>query len=244
MMHKIIRLAAIADIHYPKYASLLIKCIRYIDFSKIDILVLAGDIIYKGKVNYIINVKNLIRNYWKGPIIAVFGNEEYDELKNRLKKLTLKDILWLDDELQVLTLKGHELAIIGSRGSLEKPTKWQAKNIPNIMEIYKKREERIRELIIRSKNQGYFTILVLHYSPTYATLLGENQKIWQFLASRRMEKIILETKPDLVIHAHAHNSKRTKVVLNSVPIYNVSLPATNSFTIIEINPEKSSKSTL
>ena len=232
-----INIAAVADIHYPKYANLFLEALKRIDFSKIDVMILAGDIIYKGNAKYIVNVHKAIRKYWSGPVISIFGNEEYDEVKDKITKLT-SDFIWLDDEGKILKIKNIGICFIGSRGSIEKPTRWQSKNIPNILQIYKNRENKIKELISRYKSSGYYVILILHYAPTYSTLLGEKREIWPFLASRRLERIIVKLKPDLVIHAHVHNSKRNHVILEGIPIYNVSLPATNSITLITIKPNK------
>ncbi len=234
---KLIRIAAVADVHYPKYASLFVKALERVDFSNIDVLILAGDMVYRGKVHYFKNIVETIRKYWKGEVISIFGNEEYDEVKEKAKSYA-PDFIWLDDESKVLEIKGYKICFIGSRGSLERPTTWQSRNIPNIMNIYKMREEKIAELVSRAKNNGLFTVLVLHYAPTYLTLLGEKKEIWPYLASKRMERKIIKVKPDLVIHAHAHNSRKTHVILEGVPIYNVSIPATNSISIIEIEPKK------
>ena len=48
-----------------------------------------------------------------------------------------------------------------------------------------------------------------------------------------------EIKPDIVIHAHAHNARVTEAVIDSVKIYNVSLPARKGITVIEVSPRKS-----
>ena len=228
-----IRIAAVADVHYPKYASMFLKALSKIDFSNVDLFIMAGDMIFKSKFDYYANVLEAVRKYWKGVIISVFGNEEYEEHEAEIIK-RFPEVIWLRDEHKILIVKGKQLCIIGSRGTIEKPTSWQARNIPNIMDIYKKREEKIMKLIKRTKSQGLLTILVTHYAPTYATLIGERREVWPFLGSLRMERVIRISKPDLVIHGHAHNSRRSRAGVNGVPVYNVSLPATKQISIIEV----------
>lgn len=229
-----IRIAAVADVHYPKYADVFLKALSQIDYSEIDMFLMVGDMVFKSRFVYYANILKAVRKYWRGVIISIFGNEEYEEHENEIVR-KFSDVLWLRDESKALIMKGTQMCIVGSRGTIEKPTSWQARNIPNIIQIYKERERRIMKLINRAKSQGMLTVLVTHYAPTYVTLFGEKREAWPFLGSLRMEKVIKMTKPDLVIHGHAHNSKRNQATIDEISVYNVSIPATKRISIIEVS---------
>ncbi|MEM0333746.1 MAG: metallophosphoesterase, partial [Candidatus Aenigmatarchaeota archaeon] len=67
---------------------------------------------------------------------------------------------------------------------------------------------------------------------TYKTLTGENPLFYQNLGSLELEKIILETKPNLVIHGHSH--KGTKFAwIDSIPVFNVCFPLNKDLVLIE-----------
>ena len=232
-MRSLIKIAAVADVHYPKYAETFLRALDQIDYSNIDLFLMVGDMVFKSKIAYYTNVLKVIREHWKGVIVSVFGNEEYEEHEDQIIK-RFPDVMWLRDESKNLVIKGAQVCIVGSRGTIERPTSWQARNIPNIMQIYKERERKIMRLIKRAKSQGMLTVLVTHYAPTHATLFGEKEEAWPFLGSLRMERVIKVTKPDLVIHGHAHNSKRNRAIVGGVPVYNVSLPAVRRISVIEV----------
>jgi Icc-related predicted phosphoesterase len=75
-------------------------------------------------------------------------------------------------------------------------------------------------------------ILLMHYSPTYKTLEGENPRFFSTLGSQVYENILLNRKPDLVLHGH--NYRGTKQAwIETVPVFNVSLPLNKEIVIID-----------
>lgn len=229
-------IGAVADIHSPKGLLDFIRALNNAPKDKIKLLILAGDVIFKGRVEGLKGVCEALKSKLKQvPTIAVFGNEEYDEVKDKLLK-ACDVIRWVDDNLLVTKVEDKNVVIIGSRGCLDEPTSWQAKNIPNIKEIYRERARKIGELLRKAKSLGGLVILVTHYPPTYRTLEGEPRRVWPQMACKALEKYIVEYKPNIVIHGHAHNSKVYEVTIGSTRVYNVSLPATKKITIIDIKP--------
>ncbi|MEM4686351.1 MAG: metallophosphoesterase family protein, partial [Zestosphaera sp.] len=61
---------------------------------------------------------------------------------------------------------------------------------------------------------------------------------YPFMGSQLMEKVVKEAKPDIVIHAHAHNARVVEASMGNTKIYNVSLPARKGLTQVEIQPRK------
>jgi len=228
---------AIADVHSPKYLEDFKRVLN--NSPDVDLMLLAGDMIYKGRVEEYENVLSAIKSRYDGcKMIACFGNEEYD---NRIEQITksYNDVTWLNDESVTINIKGLELSIFGTRGCLDRPTAWQRKNIHNIIQIYEQRLKRINEALasLALKKTSY-VILLSHYSTTFKTLVGEPQWAWPELGSSRLEEGMKRHGPNLVIHGHAHNSKVHVVTINGTQVYNVSFPATRKLTIIKLQGVK------
>jgi Icc-related predicted phosphoesterase len=228
-----VTVGAIADIHSPKYLEDFKRVLN--NSPDVDLMLLAGDMIYKGRVEEYENVLNAIRSRYDGcRMVACFGNEEYD---NRIEQITksYNDVTWLIDECVTINVKGLELNIFGTKGCLDRPTAWQRKNIPNIAQIYELRLKKIDEALasLVLKKAGY-VIMLSHYSTTFKTLTGEPRWAWPELGSSRLEEVVKRHGPQLVIHGHAHNGKVHMVTIDRTQVYNVSFPATRKLTIIKL----------
>lgn len=224
-------IAALADIHGD--INLLKSALENLENP--SLLLLAGDLVYKDNYSQLPEIIDEITNVYNGPIIACFGNEEYEQ--SRQNYLEEKRIKWLDDQIEYIKLNDLETAIIGSRGSLDQPTYWQRKNIPEIRQIYVNRIKTIAKLLMEAKDKGRYTIILTHYAPTYKTLVGEREKIWPMLGCRKMEtQIIRKMHPNIWIHGHAHKSTVHQTTINETKVYNVSLPAIGKVTNIKLGP--------
>ena len=221
-------IAASSDIHSPKFFDVFLRSVDSLQVHP-DLFLLVGDVIDKGKIEEYEKVSNVFFGRIKCPIVACFGNEEYMELRDEIKK-RVNEIKFLDDESIILEINGTSVGIVGSSGSLDRPTRWQRKNIPNIQEIYENRVKKVDELL--SQLEADFRILMVHYAPTYKILEGENPIIYPELGCKKFEKVILERKPDLVITGHSHKGKK-EVWLDTIPIINVALPLRNEIVVID-----------
>ena len=224
---------AIADVHSPKYLEDFKKVLS--NSPDVDLILLAGDMIYKGQVEEYENVLNAIKSRYDGcKVVACFGNEEYDD---RIEQIVERydEVTWLNDEFTIINIKGLELSIVGTKGCLDRPTTWQRKNIPNIVQIYEQRLKKVDEVLasIALKRADYI-ILLSHYSTTFKTLVGEPRWAWPELGSTKLEEIVKKRGPHLVIHGHAHNGQVHVATINGIQVYNVSFPATRKLTIIKL----------
>lgn len=226
-------LAAVADVHSPRYLSLYRRALEELN-TKPDLMVWAGDMVDRNSIGMLKPVLEITRRRLGDiEIVAVYGNEEYRGYEDRYRKL-YPGIKWVNDEYIVLEIKGIRLGLIGTRGALDKPTPWQEKNIPGIQEYYQKLPSRIKEIAENIRGEVDQLVLVTHYGVTYKNLVGEPRRIWPYLASRSMEKIISPRLFNTIIHGHAHNGGIEKTMVNNVPVYNVSLPARKRITLIKI----------
>jgi Icc-related predicted phosphoesterase len=133
-------------------------------------------------------------------------------------------------------VRNIDVGIVGSQGSLESPTTWQAENVPNIENIYAERIDEISELL--TKLETDIKILLIHYPPTYKVLKGERRWAYPRIGCNRCEKLISSDKVDAVICGHSHLGLPFALV-NNVPIYNVSFPVTRKISVIEISEKVS-----
>lgn len=221
-------IAAVADIHCPKYFDLFKNALKEIPTP--DLFLLVGDTVLKNDYTQLSDVISAIRNCYENKIIACFGNEEYEDSLMEYKKF--EEITWLSDESTVLDIKGKNLGIVGSRGSLDRPTFWQRTRVRGIGQVYKHRIEVINSLL--ADLTANLKIVISHYAPTYRTLVGEREFLWPEMASKQLESVIEEMQPDLWLHGHIHRGTVPKIELGNTIIMNVSLPSTKKITIIEL----------
>jgi len=224
-------IAAVSDVHSPIYLSQFSSSIG-LRISEAKLFLFAGDMIYKGNYRSLEKVLKVIRKFYSGQIVSVFGNEEHDNIKEILKE-RYKEVIWLDDESKIFSLEGKKIKIVGTRGSLQEPTTWQKQNIKNIEQIYRERTEKIKELLMK-KEEADITILLSHYATCKETIFGEDEKAYPYLMDPKMEEVILYTRPNIVIHGHAHNATKLYFKINETVVYNVAFPARKAITMIEV----------
>lgn len=237
---------ALGDVHGKHYLDLVRK--SQAQLAVCDLILLAGDVTDGNDLEMYGQVLGALREMSDGEILAVFGNEEYDsshaDYRDRFR------ILFLEEEVKDLRFDEIKVRVVGSTGSLDRPTWWQRNNVPDIWKRYKERVERVSSLLV--KEDADVLVLLMHYAPTYATLEGEKPSTFPEMGSNIFESLVLERRPDLVLHAHAHKGSRKAVLTKrqrsledfgaagaEVPVYNVSLPAVGGITFFEIKGEES-----
>jgi len=223
--------AALSDVHGPRYINYLRASLG--ELERASLVLMAGDIVDKGNPSHCRLVVDVLRGAYKGTIIGVFGNEEYDEYEPALRQLC-DDVIWLKDEAIDLELNDLPITIVGTRGSLDQPTRWQERNIPNIVEIYENRLRTLDRLLAEARERSRLVILLTHYAPICSTLEGEPPRIWSQMGSRKLTQLILRHRPDVVIHGHAHNSVRVHTQLGPTRVFNVALPAVKRVTLVHL----------
>ncbi len=234
---------AVGDVH-GKESIGIIEAQRRLE--NLDLLLLAGDLTDGNDLEAFDSVISELRRMTDAQMIAVFGNEEYDA--SHEEYMRRGDIVFLDDEAITIERRGMKVKIVGTTGSLDRPTWWQRTNLPDIWRRYQLRIERVSQLL--EKDDSDALILLSHYAVTYKTLVGEKEGQYSEMGSRRFESVILDKRPDIVFHAHAHSGTRftsiSKMQMSledfgqktkRIPIYNVSLPLTKSVTCIEMKKE-------
>jgi Icc-related predicted phosphoesterase len=206
----------------------------------VDLLLLAGDIADSNDLEGFSRVLGPVKERYDGRIVAVFGNDEYEQDRQQYRQRF--EALFLDDEAADLEVEGAKVRIVGTTGPLDRPTWWQRTHIPNVWAKYKERVKILDRLLVRG--DADLLVLLSHYAPTYLTLEGERPKAFPEMGSKAMERVLLERRPDLVVHAHAHagsphamlreEQTRLDTPAVEVPIWNVSLPLNKRITKWEL----------
>ena len=201
--------------------------------KKPDIFLLGGDMYdYRTPETYGLLLDFIKLKKWDCPIVAVFGNHEFDEDIDDIRKICGKKITFLDNESIELKIKNKKIGIVGTRGSLDVPTWWQSTHVPDIRKAYLERIKKCEELLEKLKVD--IKILLSHYSLTYKTLVGEKPKIWSGLGSRKFENVLTRTKTNLAVHGHAHYGIPLAFV-DSIPVFNVAFNVNRK--IVEIDTD-------
>ncbi|QIW23449.1 metallophosphoesterase [Sulfolobus sp. S-194] len=216
-------IASTSDIHSPKYLTQFFMAYNSVRNVKIDLFLLAGDLVNEGEYNHFYPIYDVLKKY---TTVAVFGNEDFTEKREYYRKYFDK-IIWLEDEVVKLDIKGKKVTIVGSEGVLEEPTKWQKLNGLD-EEFYRNRKEKIFKMLCE---EGDLKILLTHYASSFSTVVGERKNAYPQLGDRIIEEA--ECLPHVAIHGHAHYAKITFSIVRNVRVYNVALPANKKIVLIQ-----------
>ncbi|MFQ5911383.1 MAG: metallophosphoesterase, partial [Thermoplasmata archaeon] len=223
-----LKIAASADIHSPKLLDLFRESLHRMEEP--DLFVLAGDLVLKNDFKEIPKVVSSIREVYEGRIVACLGNEEYGQDKS--KYLKYREITWLDDSSVTMEFKGEKLTIIGSRGSLDRPTYWQRTHVKGIWRLYAERVKVIDSLLAGAKTGN--VVVVTHYAPTQGTMVGERRSSWPEMGSKKFEDVIRLRQPSLWVHGHIHRGTVSSTYVGKTLVVNTSLPARREVVLLEL----------
>ena len=225
---------AVADVHCPRFLLEFKQSLMH--FSAPDVFFFAGDMINRGKATEYTTVLDIIEdNLGTGfPIIACFGNEEYSEVRKDVLSVVGDRMLFLDEKSTIIDSGSNQIGIVGTQGSLDKATSWQRRNIPSIKGVFERRAKRADSLLKKIEKTVDKRILLMHYSPCLETCVGEDERSFAWLGSRKFYQVVKDQQPDLVIHGHVHNSAKHKAMIGTTLVHNVSLPAVGSITELDL----------
>jgi uncharacterized protein len=223
-----IRVAAAGDIHCEEANRKEVATAFRAVAPEVDLILLAGDLTTHGEPREAEVLAEAVRDL-DVPVVAVLGNHDLhagrrDDVVEVVKGAGVE---LLDRSHAVHRVGGCQVGVAGVKGfvggfrGLGLPDFGE----PSLREIY---AETTAEAEALSRGLGGialcpFRIALLHYAPTPETLQGEPPEIWAFLGSDRLAAPLLEHRPDLVLHGHAH-AGRLETSLEGIPVFNVSVP--------------------
>ena len=193
-----------------------------------DVLVLAGDLTQVGSDEEARCVVAELAGV-PIPIVAVLGNHDYHSGQHERLIQHLRDagVVVLDGTSITIRLRDLELGVAGLKGF---GGGFLGRSVSDFGEPEMKafarhnietagRLERCLEDLA-----GDVQIVLLHYSPTADTLVGEPPELYAFLGSSLHAEAIDRVGPDLVVHGHAHRGTERGVTPGGVRVRNVAQP--------------------
>lgn len=237
------RIAAVGDVHGPEN----LEAVRT-DLDRlgpVDLFLLAGDTTDRNDIEAFGSVLKAIRERVSAPIWAVFGNNEYhhDHPTYIARYAGAFRVRFLQDEAATFEAGGRRVRIVGSLGSLDRPTWWQRKNLPHLAEEYRRRIEILDGLL----SGDDVRMLLTHYPPTYVTMGGEKEEWRPELGCKALEPVLLRRRPTLVIHGHIHKGVPAGDLRprfdrlddfgddpTAVPVHNVAYPVRRAIATFEL----------
>jgi Icc-related predicted phosphoesterase len=233
-----LKLAAAGDVHCSEENRDAVRTAFDAIEGEVDAVLLAGDLTTHGEPEEAAVLADACRGM-ETPVVAVLGNHDLhagrgDEVADVLTEggLTVLQrshtVLGSDCRLGVAGVKGF----VGGFRGLGLPDFGES----SLRAIYAECGEEVEALShgLHEIALCPFRVALLHYAPIPETLHGEPPEIWTFLGSERLAAPILEHRPDLVLHGHAHAGS-LQAELDGVPIYNVSVPVMGQdFWIFEL----------
>jgi len=220
-----LRIAATADIHYGKHSRGQLHDV-FAEISRLaDVLLLCGDLTDFGLAEEAEQLVNDLRAAVRIPMIGVLGNHDFEsgEQDLVLKVLDQAGVTMLDGDATEINNIGFA-GVCGFAGGFGRRmlNAWGEPLMKQFVQEAIDHAVRLEQGL--AKLQTEKKIVMLHYSPIRATVVGEPDEIFPFMGSSRLEEPINRFRVNAVFHGHAHNGTGDGATATGIPVYNVSAP--------------------
>ena len=239
-MARPIRIAAAGDVHCDeRNREEVASAFARVD-ATVDAILLAGDLTTYGEVEQA-EVLAAICQSTAAPVFAVLGNHDWhcNEVEQLTARLADAGVRMVDRGHAIEDVDGCRLGIAGAKGFVGGFPDSQLPDFgePLLRDVYAETSAEVAALDagLEAIAGCDYRVALLHYAPTLSTLEGEPRGIWAFLGSDRLAAPILERRPNVVLHGHAHAGAFQGAV-GDVPVYNVAVPVLQSdFFVFELD---------
>ena len=206
-----------------------------------DMLLMCGDIVDYGLPEEAVVIAKEISNL-RIPVLAVLGNHEYESGKQEavVRILSEAGALFLDGDAREVLGIGFA-GVKGFCGGFGERAlgPWGEEMIKRF--VHEAISEALKLECALARLRSDKRIVLLHYAPIQATVIGEPLEIFPFLGSSRLEEPLNRYPVTAVFHGHAHRGSPEGRTKNDVPVYNVAMkllqhtfPNQPPFRLIEI----------
>jgi Icc-related predicted phosphoesterase len=236
-----VRIAAAGDIHAKLGDAERLTSVFAEAAADCDLILLAGDLTGHGDPAEAEELATACRDL-EVPVIAVLGNHDWhldrqDELTHVLEEA---GVTVLQRSLVVCQVNGLEVGVVGTKGFIGG---FPGASLPDFGERLLREVYAETSAEVRAVREGLATvahcpvrIVLLHYSPSLQTLRGEPEGIWAFLGDERLAGPVVEHRPDLVLHGHAH-AGTLEGAIGGTPVFNVAIHVTGrDFWMFDLEP--------
>jgi Icc-related predicted phosphoesterase len=229
-----VRLAAAGDLHCrgPTESEEVLAALAGVA-AEVDVVLLAGDVTDAGRPEQAAVLAEACRGL-PTEVVAVLGNHEWHARRQEEIVAVLREsgISVLDGGHRILDIDGVRVGVVGTtgfKGGFGAHAGGRRGLPPAWAEHLVALEDGLEAVAACS-----LRIVLLHYSPTAETLVGERRELWDVLGAELMAGPIAAHRPHLVLHAHAHAGS-PQGEIGGVPVYNVSMPVIgHQFKVFEL----------
>lgn len=236
-----IRIAAAGDVHASEAVRERVEA-SFERLEGVDLVLLAGDVTTHGEPEQATVVADAARRV-DVPVVCVLGNHDVHAGRAEEVARVLRDagIVVLDRATEVLTVRGLEVGIVGTKGFVGG---FPGSSIPDfgerlLRDLYAETTEEMCaiERGLQEIARADLRVVLLHYAPVVETLEGEPAGIHAMLGSARLAIPVAEYQPDLVLHGHAHAGS-FEGRIGETPVYNVAVHVTGrDFYVFDLDVE-------
>jgi Icc-related predicted phosphoesterase len=222
-MTRVVRIAAMADMHYKTQAVESLRAVYREIAMAADVLLLCGDLTDYG----LPEEAEVVLAELHGlplPILAVLGNHDYQSDREAEVRSILEG-----GGIKILDGDSLEIAGVGFAGTkgfgggfgtrMLEP--WGEKMIKLFVQEALDETLKLESALARLRTPH--RVVLLHYAPIAGTVRGEPEQILPFLGSSRLEDPINRHGCDVVFHGHAHQGTPEGNSQTGIPVFNVSL---------------------
>jgi Icc-related predicted phosphoesterase len=220
-----VRLAAVADLHYTKAAQGSLLPLFEQAGRVADILLLPGDLTDFGLPDEAQALAHDLKAAVKIPVVAVLGNHDFEAGKATEVAAILRavGVTVLDED----AVEVHGVGIGGAkgflggfgRGTLEA---WGEDAVKALVQATMDEVLKLEKALARLRTPR--RVALLHYSPIRDTVEGEPVEIFPFMGCGRFEEPLNRYGVHAVFHGHAHRGAAEGKTTTGIPVYNVALP--------------------
>jgi uncharacterized protein len=207
--------------------------------ERVDLVLLAGDLTTlgePGQARVLADACAAVRV----PVCAVLGNHDLHCGRGDEVAAVLSDagVHMLDRSSTTFELEGGEVGVVGTKGFVGGFTGSALPDFgePLLRRVYAETSAEVDAIGRGLQEVAHcpIRIVLLHYAPTSDTLHGEPEGIWTYLGCDRLAIPIVEFRPDVVLHGHAHSGS-FEGAIGTIPVYNVAVHVTGrDFYIFEL----------
>ena len=219
-----LRVAAIGDLHVHQNSDDTLQKLFEQVSQTADVLCLCGDLTHLGLPKEAERLANDLRSC-RVPVVAVLGNHDYQSGHvEEVKKILCDSKVVILEESETFELKGVGFAgAKGFGGGFDKHmlTPFGEDSIKQF--VTEAVNESLRLEVALNGLRTEKTVVVLHYAPIAATVVGEPPEIFPFLGSSRLAETIDHFDVDVVFHGHAHHGTYKGRTNKGTPVYNCCL---------------------
>lgn len=229
-----LRVGAVGDLHVHHNSTDTLQALFEKVSQNADVLALCGDLTNLGLPQEAERLANDLRSC-RVPVVAVLGNHDYQSGKaEEVKQILRAGKVIVLEETETFELKGVGFA--GAKGFCGGFDRHMLAPFG---------EEHIKQFVAEAVNESLRlevalnslrtekTVVVLHYAPIAATVVGEPPEIFPFLGSSRLAETIDHFDVSVVFHGHAHLGTYEGKTTKGIPVYNCCMQIME-----KVNPEQ------